>query len=371
MRHGLVMAGLLLLCLPQIGGADVGGGQPERGSIALLDATSGGEIAHVSANGAVIAVVPDGRSGWFVGGNFTRLGGLPRVALAHLLPNGVVDPAWRASVGGGSGRPVAINALARAGSRLFLAGPFGRVGGLQRPGLAAIDARTGIVLRGWSPNPQAWLDVAALIVAGPRLLVARQFSYPTPGITALDTRTGAVDRRWNAHFLLIGDAGSFNTMLVHSTRVYVTGSFHVAGLKRNGLLAVDARSGRPDRRFAPQVPNCSVCKGFAVLYGLAVSNRRLYITGDFGRVGGVRRNGVAAVDPRTGAVDAGWEPGRGGRDIFRLVLVGSRLYLGGMSGLWGLDARTGAVLRLPQIAAPGEILALAVAGQRLLVAGRG
>ncbi len=71
MRHGLVVAGLLLLCLPQIAGADVAGRQPERGSIALLDATSGSEIAHVTANGAVIAAVPDGRAGWFVGGSFT------------------------------------------------------------------------------------------------------------------------------------------------------------------------------------------------------------------------------------------------------------------------------------------------------------
>ena len=370
MRHGLVVAGVLLLCLPQIAGADLASGQPERGSIALLEATSGSEIAHVSANGAVVAAIPDGRAGWFVGGSFTRLGGLPRVALAHVLPNGVVDPAWRASVGSVSGRPVAINALARAGSRLFVAGPFGRVGGLQRPGLAAVDAGTGVVLRGWSPSPPAWLDVAALAVAGPRLLVARQSTYPTAGITALDVRTGAVDRRWNAHLLLIGDAGSFNTMLVHGSRVYVAGSFHVSGVHRNGLVALDAGSGRPDRRFAPQVPNCSVCNGFAVLYGLAVSNRRLYVTGYFGRVGGVPRNGVAAVDARTGAVDVGWRPGRGGRDIFRLALVGSRLYLGGMSGLWALDARTGAVPLVPESNAPPHVLALAVAGRRLLVAGR-
>ncbi len=170
--------------------------------------------------------------------------------------------------------------------------------------------------------------------------------------------------------LLIGDAGSFNTMLVHSSRVYVAGAFHVAGLHRNGLVALDAESGRPDRRFAPQVPNCSVCKGFAVLYSLAVSNQRLYITGYFGRVGGLPRNGVAAVDPRTGAVVAGWRPGRDGRDILRLALVGSRLYLGGMSGLWALDARTSAVLSLPQSVAPGHVLALAVARGRLLVAGR-
>jgi hypothetical protein len=66
---------------------------------------------------------------------------------------------------------------------------------------------------------------------------------------------------------------------------------------------VAAASGEVHRRFAPRVPDCSVCNGFAVLYGLAASAGRLYVSGDFGQIGGVLRDGVAALDPRTGAVD--------------------------------------------------------------------
>jgi hypothetical protein len=370
MRYGFLASALFWLCFLQIAGAGGARDHPERGSIALLDARSGNELVHLTANGAVVTAVPDGRGGWFVGGSFTRLGGQRRVALARLLPSGAVDPAWRASVGSASGRPVAIYALARAGSRLFVAGPFGRVGGLQRPGLAAVDARTGAVLRRWSPKPAAWLDVQALLVAGPRLLVSRNWSYPTPGMTALDTRTGAVDRRWNPHLLLIPDARSFNTLLVHGSRVYIAGSFHVAGLRRNGLVALNAGSGRPDRDFAPRVANCSVCNHFAVVYGIAASNRRVYVSGHFGRVGGVSRNGVAALDPCTGALEVGWRPRQGGRGVLHLALIGSRLYLGGMSGLWALDARTGALLRLPRIDSPGQVLSLVASQQRLLVTGR-
>jgi hypothetical protein len=43
---------------------------------------------------------------------------------------------------------------------------------------------------------------------------------------------------------------------------------------------------------------------------------------------------------------------------------------GGMSGLWALNAQTGAVLHLPPNHAPGQVLALSVAGRLLLVAGR-
>jgi hypothetical protein len=343
---------------------------PDSGLLVVLDAKSGREIARVESNGVVDTAVADGHGGWFVGGSFTRFGGVGRVGLAHLLLDGAVDPAWRASIGGASGRRGSVTALARAGSRLFVAGAFGRVDGLDRPGLAAVDARTGAIVRSWSPSPRVWIDVQALLVAGPRLLVARNWTYPTPGITALDTRTGAVDQHWNPHLLLIGDAGSFNTLLLRNGRVYVAGSFRVAGLHRNGLVGLDARSGKPDLRWAPRVPNCSVCIGFAVLYGLAASGRRVYVSGAFRQIDGVRRAGVAALDARTGAIDRTWRPAGGGIDVYRLALAGSRLYLGSSNGLSALDADSGAQVSLPVGSALLEVLTLTVSGGRLLVTGR-
>jgi hypothetical protein len=368
MRWRLLGAALLFSLLS--GSATPASGLVERGSAVLLDAASGAEVARVAANGAVVAAVADGHGGWFVGGSFTRIGGQHRVALAHLLPTGTVDPGWQASIGSASGRRVAVYALARAGGRLFVAGPFGRAGGLQRPGLAGLDTRTGDVLRHWAPQPRAWPDVTALTVAGRRLLVARQWTYPVPGITALDTRTAKIDWRWNPHLRLIGDAGNFSTLLPFRGRVFVAGSFRVARLDRSGLVALDARTGTPDRRWAPSIPNCSVCIGFALLYGLAVSKQRVYISGAFGRIDGEPRNGVAALDPRTGALERGWKPARGSHDVLRLALSGSRLYLGGSSGLWALDARSGATLRLPPNHAPGTVLTLTPAGRHLLVTGR-
>jgi hypothetical protein len=168
-----------------------------------------------------------------------------------------------------------------------------------------------------------------------------------PGITAIRIRSASVDWRWNPHLRLIGDAGSFNTLLAARGRVYVAGSFHVAGLRRNGLVALDASNRRDDQRWAPQVENCSACNGFAVLYGLAASERRMYVSGAFNRIDGVSRDGIAALDPLSGAVDSGWTAARSGQDVLRLALTGSRLYLGGMNGLRALDAHTGATLRLP------------------------
>jgi len=365
-----LFAAVVLACFGPAGGRIATAGARDSGLVVVLDTTSGREIAKVESNDVVDAAVADGHGGWFVGGSFTQFGGVRRVGLAHLLPSGAVDPAWRAWIGSASGRRGSIAALARAGSRLFVAGAFGRVDGLDRPGLAAVDTHTGSVVRSWSPVPRVWIDVQALLVAGPRLLVARNWTYPTPGITALSTRTGVVDRHWNAHLLLIGDAGSFNTLLLRDRRVYVAGSFHVAGLHRNGLVALNAHSGKPDTRWAPRVPNCSVCIGFAVLYGLAASERRVYVSGDFRQINGVRRSGVAALDASTGAVDRNWRPAGGGTDVLHLAPAGSRLYLGSLSGLSALDTRSGAHLTLPLGSTPVQVLTLIVSGGRLLVAGR-
>lgn len=365
-----LVAVMLLLCLLPTAASGAADGRVDQGSAVVLDAASGSEIAHLSANGALIAAIADGRGGWFVGGSFTRIGGQSLVAIAHLLRSGAVDPAWRSSIGSASGRAVAVNALARAGGRLFVAGSFGRVGGLRRPGLAALDARTGAVLRGWAPRPRAWPDVATMAVVGGRLLVARNYNYPVPGITALRIFTATVDRNWNPHLRLIGDAGSFNTLLPFRGRVFVAGSFRVAGLARSGLAALDANNGSVDRHWAPQVPNCRVCIGFALLYGLAATKRRIYVSA-FGRIDGVARNGIAALDSRSGAVDRSWRPAQGASDVLHLALTGSRLYLGGLTGLSALDAQTGAVVGVPPNHAPAQVLALIPSGRLLLAAGRG
>src|SRR4051794_29400215 len=42
--------------------------------------------------GPVQAVQPDGHGGWYIGGAFTHVTGIPRTGLAHILPDGSVDP---------------------------------------------------------------------------------------------------------------------------------------------------------------------------------------------------------------------------------------------------------------------------------------
>jgi len=192
-----------------------------------------------------------------------------------------------------------------------------------------------------------------------------------PGVSALDLRAGAADRSWNPRFKLIGDAGGFNALVVRGSRVFVAGSFRVSGLPRNGLVALDARTGTPDPLWAPHPPDCPVCSGFASLYGLAVSAERVYVSGCFSRFDGVSRNGVVALDPRAGAVDRRWRPARGGQvgQVLSLALTGERLYLGTTNGLQALDAETGDGLQAPKVSFR-EVFLLSLSGRRVLVAGR-
>ena len=125
----------LALALLALFAARATGAPPARPGAVVLDAGSGRVLARVPIDDAITSAVPDGRGGWYVGGFFTRIGGQPRRALAHVLPDGTVDPQWRVSVTSSRGNRVSVGALARSGSRLYVGGAFGLVGGLRRAGL--------------------------------------------------------------------------------------------------------------------------------------------------------------------------------------------------------------------------------------------
>ena len=67
-------------------GPFTGGGVP-------IDASTGAAVAtYPKVNGTVIACIPDGSGGWYIGGYFDKVGGVVRNNIAHILANGSVDP---------------------------------------------------------------------------------------------------------------------------------------------------------------------------------------------------------------------------------------------------------------------------------------
>jgi hypothetical protein len=64
--------------------------------------------------------IADGAGGYYVGGDFSYVGGRPHAGLAHVLMNGKVDPQFQASVIGWNNGFGMVNSLVLAGDRLFI-----------------------------------------------------------------------------------------------------------------------------------------------------------------------------------------------------------------------------------------------------------
>ena len=91
---------------------------PHTGSGVALSSESGAvdsRFPHVDG-GKVTAVVADGTGGWFIGGEFTSVGGVARRHLAHIAADGTLDSVWNPPTVNGS-----VFALAVSGSIVFVA----------------------------------------------------------------------------------------------------------------------------------------------------------------------------------------------------------------------------------------------------------
>lgn len=279
-------------------GPNTGGGVP----LGLAAGAPASVFAKVT--GYVYAAVPDGQGGWFVGGDFTAVGGQSRSSLAHMLSDGSVSP-WAPFQDDHN-----VNSLALAGGTLYVAGVFRVMDGEPRQDLAAFDVSTGALLP-WDPHVGGALNfgpvVRALAVRGDTVFVAGDFSQvdnqPRAGLAAVDGRTGVV---------LDWYPGAANrevlSLALSGNNLYLGGYFtQFAGQSRNRAAAVDASTAAllawnpnvtgPDDRYV----------GSPRVWALAVCESTIYLGGQFAGVGGQARTALAAVDADTGGVMP-WAP---------------------------------------------------------------
>jgi trimeric autotransporter adhesin len=228
-----------------------------------------------------------------------------------------------------------------SGSTIYLGGEFSRIGGIRRRNLAAIDSATGAV-SAWRPDPDAYVD---LVVPARRwVYVVGDFERiggaRRDGLAAVDGRSGAA-APWRPTVRGVDALG------VSGTERVALGlpESKVRGPARTGLAAIDTASGRITN-WSPRI------SGFGgTVEGVAVAGGTVFIVGEFTRVGAHRRNGLAAINPRNGRI-LPWNPriAGGGWDAIALsngVVYVARAYDGAGNAsrhLSAIDARNGRTL---------------------------
>src|SRR5258708_2130145 len=114
-----------------VGGNFTSAGPVSGGGVSVHPLTAAVQEGGPRVDGNVVTSISDGNGGWFLGGEFEGVGGLPRANLAHVFGDGHVD-AWAPNTNG------AVYALARSGRTLFVGGAFTKLGGEDRPYVGAV-----------------------------------------------------------------------------------------------------------------------------------------------------------------------------------------------------------------------------------------
>jgi trimeric autotransporter adhesin len=287
---------------------------PFTGRGVTIDLSSGlYDNTMPKVNGEVHTVVPDGSGGWYIGGNFTKVGTSSRNNLAHIKSDKTVDDVWSASTNN------TVYTLAVSGSTVYAGGLFSYANvTTARNRLAAFDATNGSVTS-WNPNADGY--VYALAISGNTVYAGGAFTKLKYGtitrnrLAAINSATGNI-KDWNPDV----DNTVFS-LAISDSSIYAGGSFTSVNTSTliNRLASFDTVNGTA-RNWNPDVND--TVKTIAV-------NGNVYIGGAFTSVNGsTSRNRLAAIDASTGTA-TGWDP-NANNTVNALVISGSNIYVGGV-----------------------------------------
>ena len=176
---------------------------------------------------------------------------------------------------------------------LYVGGYFEEIGGKPRANLAAVNLATGGVL---SWNPAVLGGVSSLARRGPTIYVGGGFDrvggQARRGLAAVNAKTGKV-LAWDSNL-----DGSVSALAVAGSTVYAAGYFDTSAMPVVPISRQSART-RPSRRAGIQGPGAASAR--------AAIGRTIYVAGDFSRIGGAPRNGLAALDAKS-AKAGPWNP---------------------------------------------------------------
>jgi hypothetical protein len=277
-----------------------------------LDIVTGAVVSNItSPNGLVRCAEPDGSGGWYIGGDFTNIGGVPRNHVARINADGSLN-SWHVEASD------KVLALALYGATLYLGGDFTMINGISREKIAAVDLPSNI-LTSW--NPGANSSVNGITILAGNIYVRGDFveigGQLRSRIASFSLTTGGVTL-WNPN------PDYFVTAIKQNgNKIYVAGGFtSIGGQARNRLAAFDILTGAL-ASWSPSA-NSTVCD-------LEVSGATVFVSGVFTIINGQARYRVAALDTSSGGVTS-WNP------VFLSTVVsieklGDTLYAGTSEGI--------------------------------------
>ncbi len=288
--------------------------------------------------GVVEAVIPDGAGGWYIGGQFSAVGGHPRHNLAWVQSDGSISQ-WAPNP------DAAVDALTFDGTTLFVGGQFMSIAGSPRSYLAGFAAWSGQLLE-WDPGPDR--PVRALNLLGGRLFVGGDFSSIAGATRWSLAEFDCANGRLTDWALRIGSPtgpGSVRTLAGSGDTLFMGGLIGVMeGVSRLHAGALNART-REVTAWNPRVtsPVGDISFGKGYVSAIAVSGQGVLVGGHFTGIGGSKRAGLAMVDRTTGQATP-WNPAFGATfsdssaDISSIVVEGDSAYAAGtFLGVNGTD----------------------------------
>ena len=272
----------------------VGGQFDGGGGIAALNANTGALLWEVQTDGDVraLAVSEDG-STLYAGGGFTVANGFTRRHLVALdVTDGSIAPRWRPSAGG------MVRDLLVDGDTLYVAGTFAKMAGAANRGIGALIASTGKRDTSFDHfvDKKAYglaLTSTSVIVTGTFTLVDNQ---PRQSIASFNRSTHALTS-W-APYRLCSGCNSYWDVAVDGTNAYVATSGPGGNFGAFNLVT------------GAQPYHYVHADGDVQSLGWGADGL-MYIGGHFGQFVGNRNNVrtvMAAINPKTGAVDPNFHP---------------------------------------------------------------
>ncbi|MEO8638240.1 MAG: peptidoglycan-binding protein [Candidatus Taylorbacteria bacterium] len=269
------------------------GGLPHNRLVAI-NTSNGSAISTFNPNMnqyvGTLALSSDGGT-LYAGGGFTIFGDIARNNLAHILPDGTVDPNFNPNMGS----TVLALALSEDGATLYAGGDFLTVGGAPYNRLSAINTSNGSAISTFNPNMSSTVRALALSPDGTKLYTGGDFTTvggaPYNFLVAINTADG-IATSFNPN---MGSAVRALALSGDGTKLYAGGGFTtVGGAPYNRLVAINTSDGIATS-FNPNM------NGFVLALALSGDGTKLYAGGIFTTVGGAPYNNLAAINTADGS----------------------------------------------------------------------